>query len=161
VTRVAVSGHRGITPEVSGLIRDGIDSALAELAPNGTDLIGLTCLADGADQIFASAVMDRGGSIEVIVPSDGYREALPDTAKPVYDELISQASKVRYCDHRESTPTAHMDASRLMLDTAEHLIAVWDGKPARGYGGTADVVQDAHNRGLPVSIVWPTGAFRD
>jgi hypothetical protein len=40
-------------------------------------------------------------------------------------------------------------------------LAVWDGKPARGYGGTADVVADAKTRGIPVTIIWPPGATRD
>jgi hypothetical protein len=30
-----------------------------------------------------------------------------------------------------------------MLDQAGRTFAVWDGKPARGYGGTADVVAEA------------------
>ncbi|MGV9675297.1 hypothetical protein ACWDSJ_08460 [Nocardia sp. NPDC003482] len=36
-----------------------------------------------------------------------------------------------------------------------------DGKPARGYGGTADVVEAARRQGLPVTVVWPEGAERD
>jgi hypothetical protein len=48
-----------------------------------------------------------------------------------------------------------------MLDHADRLFAVWDGKPARGYGGTADVVTEARNRGMPVRVIWPDGAQRD
>ena len=54
-----------------------------------------------------------------------------------------------------------MDASLRMLDLAEKLIAVWDGQPARGYGGTADVVSAAKEKNIPVTIVWPPGAARD
>ena len=32
-----------------------------------------------------------------------------------------------------------MATSKLMVDQADELYAVWDGKPARSYGGTADV----------------------
>ncbi|MFE3754360.1 hypothetical protein ACFXO9_08640 [Nocardia tengchongensis] len=32
--------------------------------------------------------------------------------------------------------------------------------PARGFGGTADVVATAHARGLPVTVLWPEGAER-
>ncbi len=53
-----------------------------------------------------------------------------------------------------------MEASNAMLDRADRLFAVWDGKPARGYGGTADVVSEARKRGLPVTIIWPEGATR-
>jgi hypothetical protein len=56
---------------------------------------------------------------------------------------------------------AAMEASRAMLDQAERTFAVWDGKPARGYGGTADVVAEARDRGTPVTVIWPEGATRD
>jgi hypothetical protein len=42
-----------------------------------------------------------------------------------------------------------MAASKLMVDEADELYAVWDGKPARAYGGTADVVAYARERGIP------------
>jgi hypothetical protein len=35
------------------------------------------------------------------------------------------------------------------------LVAIWDGKPARGLGGTGDVVRYAQEKGTAVSIVWP------
>ena len=38
---------------------------------------------------------------------------------------------------------------------------MWDGKPARSYGGTADVVAYARERGTPVRVIWPDGAHRD
>jgi hypothetical protein len=44
---------------------------------------------------------------------------------------------------------------------ADRLIVVWDGQPARAYGGTADVVAYADRVGVPVRIVWPEGATRD
>jgi hypothetical protein len=48
-----------------------------------------------------------------------------------------------------------------MLDMIDQLIAVWDGQPARGHGGTADVVNEAHQHQLPVTVLWPHGASRD
>lgn len=54
-----------------------------------------------------------------------------------------------------------MTASKTMLDRADQLFAVWDGKPARGYGGTADIVDEARSRALGVAVLWPEGAHRD
>jgi hypothetical protein len=54
-----------------------------------------------------------------------------------------------------------MAASELMLADVDELFAVWDGEPARGYGGTADVVAYARQLGTPVRIIWPRGARRD
>ncbi|GAB2826863.1 hypothetical protein GCM10027073_64840 [Streptomyces chlorus] len=50
------------------------------------------------------------------------------------------------------------DAAAL-ADSGE-LLAVWDGKPARGFGGTADVVSYAERSGTPVRVLWPEGATR-
>src|SRR5262249_50729788 len=72
-----------------------------------------------------------------------------------------QATSVHRLDRIESTENAHMEASKVMLDHADRLFAVWDGKPARGYGGTADVVAEARDGGIPVTVIWPEGASRD
>ncbi len=64
-------------------------------------------------------------------------------------------------DHTESDSTAHMDASKRMITQADRLLAVWDGGPARGHGGTADVVSAAREQRLPVIVIWPRGARRE
>jgi len=40
------------------------------------------------------------------------------------------------------------------------MFAVWDGKPADGLGGTADVVGYARERAIPVQVFWPAGLER-
>jgi hypothetical protein len=125
------------------------------------NLIGLSCLADGADALFARAILDQGGMLHVIVPAQQYREGLPAEHHAAYDALIAQAAEVTELDHVESDSEAHMDASMRMLAEADELLAVWDGLPARAYGGTADVVSAAREQGLPVTVIWPDGAERD
>jgi hypothetical protein len=158
MTRVAISGHRGLTPEVGAYVDNAIRAELAPLSDD--DLVGLSCLADGADQIFAQAVMDLHGKLEVFVPAARYRDALPEPTRPAYDKLLSQASAVHHLEHVESTAESHMDASIEMLKHADLLVAVWDGLPARSYGGTADVVAHARTNGIPVRVIWPEGATR-
>lgn len=156
--RIAVSGHRGLPPGTAVLVDKAVRELLAPYAPG---LVGLSCLADGADQIFARAVLDLDGALEVVIPAARYREELPPRAHHEYDVLFGRAAAVHVLDYRESTAEAHMAASNRMLDGAETLLAVWDGRPARGYGGTADVVAEARRRGIPVRVVWPPGARRD
>lgn len=159
MTRIAVSGHRGFSPEVEALV----DRAVRiELAPHtDAELVGLSCLADGADQIFARAVLDAGGKLEVVVPAARYRDALPEEAHQEYDELLARAVAVHRLDHVESTSESHMDASIEMLKRADLLFAVWDRQPARSFGGTADVVAHAREIGVPIIVIWPEGARRD
>ncbi len=124
-------------------------------------LVGVCCLADGADQIFARAVLDAGGQLEAVIPAQHYRDGLPTETHAEYDALLAQAATVHKLPSTDSTPDAHMRASQHMLDLADELLAIWDRKPARGYGGTADVVADARQRGMTVHIIWPPGATRD
>lgn len=158
MTYVGITGHRDFGATAATLIDAVIRSALASYA--GSELIGVTCLANGADTIFAQAVLDLGGSIEVIVPAAEYRENLPAEHHPTYDKLLARASAARALDFQQSDSEAHMAASLRMIDMVSELVAVWDGKPARGRGGTADVVAAAREKGLTVHVLWPAGATR-
>jgi hypothetical protein len=156
---IAITGHRGLPAATERLVDQAIRNQLAADATD--DLVGLSNLADGADQIFARAILDTGGQLEVVIPAVQYRDGLPEAAHAGYDSLLSAASEVQRLGYVESTEQAHMAASEAMLDRADRLYAVWDGKPARAYGGTADVVAEAQKRGIPVTVIWPAGASRD
>ena len=156
--RIAISGHRGLPAATASVIDKAVRAALAEL---GADVIGLSCLADGADQIFARAVADAGGRIEAIIPAKEYRDCLPAKCRAEYDSLLALAGAVRQLPFAQANPQSEMAASQLMVDEADELYAVWDGLPARGYGGTADVVAYARQRKIPVHVIWPRGAVRD
>ena len=97
----------------------------------------------------------------MVIPAAEYREALPTDSHPGYDDLFAKAAAVRRLQFTESTSESHMAASKLMVEAANELYAVWDGQPARSYGGTADVVAYARERGIPVRVIWPDGAQRD
>ncbi len=159
MTRLAITGHRGLPRSTERLVEAALRAEVARYV--GGELVGLSCLADGADTLFAQAVLDAGGSLRVVVPAARYREGLPAEHHPVYDALLNRAVQVIRFDRTESDSQAHMDASRYLIEQADALLAVWDGKPARGYGGTADVVEAARERGVPVAVIWPDGAQRN
>nr|ASV46841.1 hypothetical protein [uncultured bacterium] len=158
MTFIGITGHRGLAGPTTRLIKHALHEALA---PYGANITGVTALADGADQLFARAIIDQGGLIEVIVPATHYRNGLPTESHAEYDDLLGHALKVHRLEFTESTPESHMAASELMISMISELFAVWDKQPARGHGGTADVVAHAHGRGRPVRIIWPDGATRD
>lgn len=158
MVRIAVSGHRGLPADTARLVDEAVRAALVGQMP---EVVGLSCLADGADQIFARAVVDLGGALEAVVPAEQYRDGLPQDARPEYDQLLVRAAATHQLPFAESTAESHMAASEFMLDHADALYAVWDGKPARGYGGTADVVAYARQICMPVLVIWPPGAQRD
>ena len=156
--RIAVTGHRGLPAGTVSLVDAAIRAALRAA---GAGVTGFSALADGADQIFAQAVLDLGGQIETVVPAEKYRDSLPAEARADYDRLLARSVAVHPMPFTESTPEAYMAASEFMIGLAGELWAVWDGEPARGYGGTADVVAYAWDHGKPVEVIWPPGALRE
>ncbi|MGH3525164.1 MAG: hypothetical protein ACRDU4_20625 [Mycobacterium sp.] len=100
-------------------------------------------------------MINQGGLIEVIVPAAHYRDGLPAESHAEYDDLLGRAIKVHRLEFTESTSESHMAASELMISMVSELFAVWDQQPARGHGGTADVVAHACELGRPVRIIWP------
>ncbi|MGH3934291.1 MAG: hypothetical protein ACRDS1_04825 [Pseudonocardiaceae bacterium] len=158
MTLIGITGHRGLSSPTARLVTQALRDILAEY---GAGVTGVTSLADGADQLFARAVVDQGGLIEVIVPATHYRDGLPAESRPEYDDLLRYATRVHRLEFTESTSQAHMAASELMISMISELFAVWDQQPARGHGGTADVVAHARDHGRSIRIIWPEGATRD
>jgi hypothetical protein len=58
------------------------------------------------------------------------------------------------------TPQARQVAGEILVGLSDELLAVWDGLPARGDGGTADTVAYALGVHVPVTVLWPEGAAR-
>ncbi|MFK0142708.1 hypothetical protein [Streptomyces murinus] len=156
--RVGITGHRGLSTEVENRVRALLVDQVKSYAP--AELIGVSCLADGPDSWFAETVLQHGGRLEAVVPASEYRQGLPDWHQPIYDRLISHAGDVHHTGITESTSEAHQAGAEILVALVDELIAVWDGKPPRGYGGTADVVAYAERNGVPVQVLWPEGASR-
>lgn len=158
--RVGVTGHSKLMPDCVDAVRAAIRAALEAEAAGGSSLVGVTCLAPGADQLFARVVLELGGRVEVVLPAMDYRDKLKPDKRAAYDELLAQAHVVSVLPNELSGRHAYVMANERMLASVELLIAVWDGQPPDGRGGTADVVETARASGVPVVVVWPEGARR-
>jgi hypothetical protein len=137
-----------------------IRSALTDELRILSELTGVTSLAAGADQLFAAIVLDLGGSLEVIVPSARYDTTMSGSVIEEYRRLLAAAHVVRHLSFSEPSEEAFLAAGKDIAGSCDRLIAVWDSKPAKGLGGTADVVRYAKNLGVPVRVIWPDGLMR-
>ncbi|HEV2765077.1 MAG TPA: hypothetical protein VGV38_18995 [Pyrinomonadaceae bacterium] len=144
--RVGVTGHQRLRePAGWDWVRRELDRLLSSLAP---PLVGITSLAVGADQLFADAVLRRGGSLEVVIPFAGYELTFTEGHdREAYARLLRHALKREVMERRGSDEEAYLASGKLVADRSELLIAVWDGLPAGGLGGTGDVVRYAVQRG--------------
>lgn len=158
MAHVAFTGHRGLSHDVERLIDQAVRTELARFEP--ASLVGRTSLAEGADTLFARAVLDAGGSLTSVIPARDFRDTLPAEHHPVLDHLVARSTEVITLAYPRCVDEAYMAAAHRFLDGADELLAVWDGLPARGHGGTADVVAEARRRDIPVTVIWPDGARR-
>jgi hypothetical protein len=158
MTVIGITGHRGLSGCTEQLVAAALRAEVARYADG--ELVGVSAIADGADSLFAAAVLDAGGTLVVVVPARRYRDVLPAEQQVIYDALLGRAARVIALDRVDPTTAAYMDAALRMLDEIDLLVAVWDGQPARGLGGTAHVVDAAEERRLPVTVIWPAGAAR-
>lgn len=129
----------------------------------------LSPLAEGADRIVAEAVLDRPGArLEAILPMDRdeySKDFITEESRAEFDRLLAQCPEPVQLSTLWQLPEdgqpAKVDRSAAYQAVGQHLvknsdllIAVWDGKPARGSGGTAEVVAHAKLLRLPVIRIW-------
>ena len=118
--RISVTGHMNITEATASLVEAAIRDHLERL---GSEVIGISCIARGADSVFAKAVLNAGGALEVILPSVDYRAAKvkPDHA-PLFDALLAKATTVRTLPFATANRDAYVAANNAMLDSADELV---------------------------------------
>ncbi|MEU2625269.1 hypothetical protein ABZ642_45500 [Streptomyces sp. NPDC007157] len=161
MTTIAVTGHMDLTEDSIPLVRTALDDLLKQYAEDG-NLVGVSCIAKGADSLFAEAVLAAGGRLTVVIPSQDYRQnkVKPDHAA-LFDHLVEAAGEVLVLPHETANRHAYEAANAVLIERADRLVAVWNGEPPAGKGGgTADTVLEAQAAGVPVDVVWPDGAVR-
>jgi hypothetical protein len=158
MTKIGVTGHQNLPPSVIAYVRAGIERVLARVPG---EFIGITSLAAGADQLFARTVLDGGGRLHAVIPCAGYESTFANEAElRTFNELLTGASEVETLPHAQPSSQAFLEAGHRVVELADLMIAVWDGKAAQGLGGTADIVRHARERSREVDIIWPPGAER-
>ncbi|MGE5561827.1 MAG: hypothetical protein ACM3ZV_00780 [Bacillota bacterium] len=111
-------------------------------------------IADGTDQIAAELAFQLGWELQAILPfaRDAYRQSLANHgARERFDTLLQQATcSLELPGDPDDSIDAYVMTGRATVAHCDVLIAVWDGKPPRGRGGTAEVVQQALTRGTAI-----------
>ncbi len=173
VLSVGITGHRieALPTEAVQTIVERIGATLAHLKAGALDLhkrerslfsddpprlLFVSPLADGSDQIATEIALDLGFEVQAILPFDRetYRATLHNSGLKRFDELACRASCVLELPGEiDSEHLAFVMAGRGTVAHCDVLLAVWDGRPPRGRGGTGDVISIAINRGTAVAHI--------
>lgn len=149
--RVGVSGHQS---------RRGLDWAWTAacirdvLTQQGLVSRAFTSLAVGSDQIFAREALALRIPVTAVIPMPGYERCFKPADRSAYRDLLGQC-EVLQLERADSDEQAFFTAGRQVADSCDLLVAVWDGKPAVGLGGTADIVDYCLKTGRSVVHIDP------
>ncbi len=140
--RVGISGHQRLpNPDDWEWVAPEMRACIASLSP---PLIGITSLAIGADTLFAETVLTLGGTIEVVVPFSDYADRFTsEEDRETYLSFLASGTKVEVLEGYNTDEESYYAAGKRVVDVSELLILVWNGKPAAGLGGTADIAEYA------------------
>jgi hypothetical protein len=169
VFNVGVTGHRDINfeesqclMELSGDILKFISDAIEEIRKKIGDFYAneepklrlITCLAEGFDRITAHSALDLGYEIQCPLPfsRDEYSKDFQSSeSKTEFYLLLQKAGAVYELDFGRSViDKQYLNAGTILLEQTDILLAFWDGSPAKGPGGTGEIVEIAKEKSIPI-----------
>jgi hypothetical protein len=171
VLSVGITGHRADVLPAGSLdaLRSRIREVLLLVADAGYALLRkeqgcfaplpprmrfVSPVADGADQIAAEVALELGWELQAVLPFGRaeYRASLANSAaRERFDSLLGRAACVlELPGDKRRLLDAYVMTGRATVAHCDILIAVWDGLPPRGRGGTGEVVQIALTRGTAI-----------
>lgn len=180
--RVGITGHRprpAVFPTANfefvrrrlSTVFATIGTDLSEAAAAQSDLYAdapprvrlVSALAEGADQLAVEA-MPRDWTLDAILPLpeeaylDDFRRSAVDGETDVRETFLKHLGRagtvLALPDDAGARPRdrAYARLGGFLLRQIDLLVAVWNGRPEAGRGGTAEVVRTALDAGIPV--VW-------
>jgi len=153
---VGVVGHR-VLADIQKLRRSVnvvVDELCRSTGRKPPDI--LSALAEGADRLVADAMIARANARLTAVlplPAAKYREDFTAAgSREDFDRLLAEAAEIVVMRPADSRDDAYQSAANYIVENSNVLVALWDGKPAQGVGGTAHAVTKARSMKLP--LVW-------
>lgn len=166
---VGITGHRELPGRslvplqmlVGSLLREIADAVHgvgkahpAMFADTNPDMVLLSQCARGADQLVARVAADHGYQLRAVLPFARaiYAQDFTQGAERAQFEALLDSARALWelPNGRDAEDKAYALAGEATIAQCDLVLAIWDGKASRGPGGTADVVDYAVRRGVPV-----------
>lgn len=150
--RIGITGHQKLSDETAWTwVKSEISRVLRE---NGGKQ-AVTSLAIGADQVFAQVALKEGYNLLAVVPCSGYESTFDSEKLQNYKKLLEKSLDKVELNFSEPSEEAFYAAGEKVLELSDILVAVWNGKPAKGLGGTGDIVDLAIKQNKQVIHINP------
>src|SRR5579864_239275 len=150
---IGFTGHRKLPDEAK--CREAIRRVLLEWRAKVPGVIyGATSAAAGGDLLFAETCIELNLPIRVFLPlpKEQFREDFDEASWDRAECVFKNALSVEVTGAGEQLTERYYECGIETVQESQLLIALWDGEPSQGLGGTADMVHFAKEQGRPV--IW-------
>jgi hypothetical protein len=167
--QIGVTGHRDAVGSAD--LFEGLDVRLGEIfalventKQTPVRFAILSALAEGADRFVVEAARRLRTHDEVelhaVLPfeeQEYVRDFPEQRSRDQFADLLASAT-TRSCvaSSEDARAESYERAGRYVVDHSDVVIALWNGRPSAGRGGTAEIVDYARKRGVPVVVVTTT-----
>jgi hypothetical protein len=150
--KIGITGHQRLDdPTAWSWVAAAVEREL-DRAP--APLVAVTSLAIGADQLLARLTLARGGTVHAVLPFRDIERSFAAEDLAAFRNLVAR-SNVEVLATPGIDEDAYLAAGKRVVELSDRILAVWDGEPAKGRGGTAEIVAYAAGRGLPIVHINP------
>lgn len=147
--RIGVSGHQQIGDEatiefVSRQLQELLSKFQHLRRERGQHVVVYSALAIGTDRLFVKTALALGIPVEVVIPCSHYADIYESSEiREEYHDLLSHCQQVHELPFEDCSEDAYLAAGHWIVDHTDLMILVWNGFPAGGKGGTADIASYA------------------
>jgi hypothetical protein len=166
------------------LLETLLENLPSSLSHTELRFVVVSALAEGADRLVVNRCKEHGAELEVILPFDAktYKETfrttesaadfdylrhearwvtvIPTSKVEAHSDLEGGFDETRIWSPDAARRRAYLEAGHETVNNCDVLIALWDGAPARGVGGTAEIVKYAIDQGVPLIWIRTDGSNR-
>ena len=148
-----VTGHR--PPGVGGYrtpnpteqwVRATLRTILERLLTRDPNLVAISGMALGVDQIFAEEAIGLGIPVHAAVPFKGQERMWPKQSREHYQNLLSLCTEITFVCSSGYAVWKMQHRNVWMIDNSTQAVAVWNGSA----GGTGNAVRVLRKRGRKI-----------
>ncbi len=157
--KICITGHRNITN--FSQIKAELYNSLEYFKKIDENILIYTQLAIGADTLFAETAIELNIPFIVLLPIDkeNYIKDFEKNDIKKFEKLLAKANSVEVVSsigdkQYRATDLNYQKAGRRMIEIADIVIAVWDGKISEKIGGTYDMIKYSQQQHKNLHIIY-------
>ncbi|MDN3676948.1 hypothetical protein QWY90_06455 [Flavobacterium paronense] len=155
--KIGITGHRNLVNTKD--VKDRISLFFDYYKNLDDELIAITSLAIGADTIFAQVAQSKNIPLRIILPfeNEEFKKDFHESDLKTLEDFLKNNNYESVFNLKGNHPVernnSYLETGKFIVDESDIILAVWDGKPSNGIGGTGDIVEYAMSKKKQVNII--------